>query len=82
MMLTRCPWGEESLLREDTDESLWFFGPAGENNYRVAGVGLVRNVDSELNRLIHFLLNMDLESGEDAPQWEEGAGGGGGGVNL
>ena len=41
MMLTRCPWGEESLLREDTDESLWFFGPAGENNYRVAGVGLV-----------------------------------------
>ena len=41
MMLTRCPWGEESLLREDTDESLWFFGPAGENNYRVAGVGFV-----------------------------------------
>ena len=27
------------MLREDTDESLWFFGPAGENNYRVAGVG-------------------------------------------
>ena len=40
MVLLRCPWGEESLLREDTDESLWFFGPAGENNYRVAGVGL------------------------------------------
>ena len=40
LALTRCPWGEESLLREDTDESLWFFGPAGENNYRVAGVGL------------------------------------------
>ena len=38
VMLIRCPWGEESLLREDTDESLWFFGPAGENNYRVAGV--------------------------------------------
>ena len=32
------PWGEESLLREDTDDGLWFFGPAGENNYRVAGV--------------------------------------------
>ena len=44
MMLTRCPWGEESLLREDTDESLWFFGPAGENNYRVAGVGLLSNI--------------------------------------
>ena len=28
------------MLREDTDESLWFFGPAGENNYRVAGVGI------------------------------------------
>ena len=27
------------MLREDTDEGLWFFGPAGENNYRVAGVG-------------------------------------------
>ena len=27
------------MLREDTDESLWFIGPAGENNYRVAGVG-------------------------------------------
>ena len=40
LMLARCPWGEESLLREDTDESLWFFGPAGENNYRVAGVSL------------------------------------------
>ena len=40
MVLLRCPWGEESLLREDTDESLWFFGPAGENNYRVAGVRL------------------------------------------
>ena len=39
VMLVRWPWGEESLLREDTDESLWFFGPAGENNYRVAGVG-------------------------------------------
>ena len=26
------------MLREDTDEGLWFFGPAGENNYRVAGV--------------------------------------------
>ena len=39
VVLLRCPWGEESLLREDTDESLWFFGPAGENNYRVAGVG-------------------------------------------
>ena len=38
-MVARLPWGEESLLREDTDESLWFFGPAGENNYRVAGVG-------------------------------------------
>ena len=50
--LTRCPWGEESLLREDTDESLWFFGPAGENNYRVAGVGL----DPELNQLVDFLL--------------------------
>ena len=37
-MVARLPWGEESLLREDTDESLWFFGPAGENNYRVAGV--------------------------------------------
>ena len=40
MFLVRLPWGEESLLREDTDESLWFFGPAGENNYRVAGVSL------------------------------------------
>ena len=40
LALTRWPWGEESLLREDTDESLWFFGPAGENNYRVAGVCL------------------------------------------
>ena len=39
-MVARLPWGEESLLREDTDESLWFFGPAGENNYRVAGVSL------------------------------------------
>ena len=38
LRLIRCPWGDESLLREDTDESLWFFGPAGENNYRVAGV--------------------------------------------
>ena len=38
VVLLRFPWGEESLLREDTDESLWFFGPAGENNYRVAGV--------------------------------------------
>ena len=38
MMLLRWAWGDESLLREDTDESLWFFGPAGENNYRVAGV--------------------------------------------
>ena len=37
-MVARLPWGEESLLREDTDESLWFFGPAGENNYRVARV--------------------------------------------
>ena len=37
--------------------------------------------DSELNRLIQFLLDIDLASGEDAPQWEEGAGGGGGGVN-
>ena len=50
LALTRCPWGEESLLREDTDESLWFFGPAGENNYRVAGVSLL------LNPLSHFLL--------------------------
>ena len=40
MLVARLPWGEESLLREDTDESLWFFGPAGENNYRVAGVSL------------------------------------------
>ena len=40
MFVARLPWGEESLLREDTDESLWFFGPAGENNYRVAGVSL------------------------------------------
>ena len=40
MFMVRLPWGEESLLREDTDESLWFFGPAGENNYRVAGVSL------------------------------------------
>ena len=39
MALARLPWGEESLLREDTDDNLWFFGPAGENNYRVAGVG-------------------------------------------
>jgi len=39
----RLPWGEESLLREDTDESLWFFGPAGENNYRVAGVNILRS---------------------------------------
>ena len=39
MVLARLPWGEESLLREDTDDGLWFFGPAGENNYRVAGVG-------------------------------------------
>ena len=38
MVLARLPWGEESLLREDTDDGLWFFGPAGENNYRVAGV--------------------------------------------
>ena len=37
-MVARLPWGEESLLREDTDESLWFFGPAGENKYRVARV--------------------------------------------
>ena len=37
-IVARLPWGEESLLREDTDESLWFFGPAGENNYRVARV--------------------------------------------
>ena len=44
MVLLRCPWGEESLLREDTDESLWFFGPAGENNYRVAGVRLDCNI--------------------------------------
>ena len=40
VFVSRLPWGEESLLREDTDESLWFFGPAGENNYRVAGVSL------------------------------------------
>ena len=40
----RCPWGEESLLREDTDEGLWFFGPAGDNNYRVAGVSLLSNI--------------------------------------
>ena len=38
MVLARMPWGEEILLREDTDDNLWFFGPAGENNYRVAGV--------------------------------------------
>ena len=38
VMVPRFPWGEESLLREDTDESLWFFGPAGHNKYRVAGV--------------------------------------------
>jgi len=44
----RCPWGEESLLREDTDESLWFFGPAGENNYRVAGVRMHRSGRREL----------------------------------
>ena len=37
--LSRLPWGDDSLLREDTDEGLWFFGPAGENNYRGAGVG-------------------------------------------
>ena len=52
VVLVRCPWGEESLLREDTDESLWFFGPAGENNYRVAGVGLDSNVDSDLNQFL------------------------------
>ena len=38
VVVPRFPWGEESLLREDTDESLWFFGPAGDNKYRVAGV--------------------------------------------
>ena len=38
VMVPRFPWGEESLLREDTDERLWFFGPAGDNKYRVAGV--------------------------------------------
>ena len=38
VMVPRFPWGEESLLREDTDEGLWFFGPAGDNKYRVAGV--------------------------------------------
>ena len=38
VMVPRFPWGEESLLREDTDESLWFFGPVGHNKYRVAGV--------------------------------------------
>merc|ERR1711990_716701 len=47
----RCPWGEESLLREDTDESLWFFGPAGENNYRVAGVRMHHSGRMELEEV-------------------------------
>ena len=51
MTLPRCPWGEESLLREDTDKSLWFFGPAGENNYRVAGVGLDFTLSSEFTSI-------------------------------
>ena len=56
MFVGRLPWGEESLLREDTDESLWFFGPAGENNYRVAGVSFT------------FLKALFIcGSGEDAP---------------
>ena len=44
----RTPWSQESLLREDSDEFLWFFGPAGDNNYGVAGVRLLHSGKREL----------------------------------
>ena len=72
IVLVRLPWGEESLLREDTDDNLWFFGPAGENNYRVAGVSLI-DMFPELNQLF---LDLEFESGEVPTQWQDGAGGG------
>ena len=75
--LSRLPWGEESLLREDTDEGLWFFGPAGENNYRVAGVRR-HYLPTSVFRTGFLRARTCCPPGEHPPQWEETAGEGDG----
>ena len=62
----RCPWGEESLLREDNDEALWFFGPQVEQE----SLSPSQHNHSELHHVDHDDDDHDDDHHDDDPHFQ------------